>query len=474
MRCFDLSIVTEELKIELPFKYKIIKELEVKEKLSEHSIIIIKGILDNDKENIQMFKELSITDSFRVIGKRIKLEEKSSESIEEFDIFCGVISKIKIDHKGNLYNFEIEGLSYSIMLDFKKKCRSFQDKSITYRNLIEDIVKEDKGNTIFMGDFSKTLDIPFIQYNETNWQFIKRLSSYLGLKLCPDIKTEKPNIFIGIKKGKEYICSEYEYKIKKDMKSYLYFKENHTNVTEEDFISYEIETKDNYEIGDKIFYKELKLVVIKKELKLKGSDLLNKYELKQEKNIKQEKLYNNQIVGQVINGKVIKIEKDKMKVHLEIDEKQEESKAYLYNFGSNYTTEGNTGWYIMPELNNKVELYIPTKSEGEGYLRKVLREDGKENEKTQDTSMKYFGTKDGKELKMAPDELRITTNGESLYINMQNTGGVSIISNENINIYSEKNIKIESQKLQICSNDKIAITTKESNIVIDNVIHLYD
>ena len=82
-----MSIVTEELKIELPFKYKIIKELEVKEKLNEHSIIIIKGILDNDKENIQMFKELSITDSFRVIGKRIKLEEKSSESIEEFDIF---------------------------------------------------------------------------------------------------------------------------------------------------------------------------------------------------------------------------------------------------------------------------------------------------------------------------------------------------------------------------------------------------
>ena len=258
------------------------------------------------------------------------------------------------------------------------------------------------------------------------------------------------------------------------MKSYLYFKENHTNVTEEDFISYEIETKDNYEIGDKIFYKELKLVVIKKELKLKGSDLLNKYELKQEKNIKQEKLYNNQIVGQVINGKVIKIEKDKMKVHLEIDEKQEESKAYLYNFGSNYTTEGNTGWYIMPELNNKVELYIPTKSEGSAYLRKVLREDGKENEKTQDTSMKYFGTKDGKELKMAPDELRITTNGESLYINMQNTGGVSIISNENINIYSDKNIKIESEKLTIKSNDKIAMTTNESNIVIDNVIHLYD
>ena len=467
-----MSIVTEELKIILPFKYKIIKNLEVKEKLNEHSKIFIKGILDNDEENIQIFKELGITDNFKVLGKKIIYEKNLTKKVEEFDIFYGVISKIKIEHKGNLYNFEIEGMSYSIMLDFKLKFRSFQDKSLTYRNLIGNIVTENSGNTIFTGDFSKTLDIPFIQYNETDWQFIKRLSSYLGLKLCPDIKTEKPNIFVGIKKGKEYICNEYQYKIKKDMQNYFYFKENYMKVTEEDFISYEIETKDNYEIGDKIFYKELNLVVIKKYLQLKGSDLLNTYELKQEKNIKQEKLYNDQIVGQVINGKVIKVDKDKIKVHLDIDEKQEENKAYLYNFGSNYTTDGNTGWYIMPELENKIELYIPTKNEGDAYLRKILREDGKENEKIQNTAIKYFETIDKKELKLAPDELKFTTNGESLYLNMQNTGGISIISNENINIYSEKNIKIESRKLEIKSNDKIALTTNAANIVVDEVTHI--
>ena len=89
---------------------------------------------------------------------------------------------------------------------------------------------------------------------------------------------------------------------------------------------------------------------------------------------------------------------------LEIDKNQEESKDYLYSFGSNYTTEGSTGWYIMPEIGNKVELYIPIKSEGSGYLRKILREDRKENEKTQDTVIKYLGTIDGKELKVAPKE----------------------------------------------------------------------
>ena len=123
-------------------------------------------------------------------------------------------------------------------------------------------------------------------------------------------------------------------------------------------------------------------------------------------------------------------------------------------------------------MENKVELYIPKKSEGSAYLRKILREDGKENEKTQDTTIKYLGTIDGKELKVAPKELKFTTNGESLYLNMENDGGISIVSNKNINIYSEKNIKIESEKLIIKSNDKIAITTKDANIVIDEVTHL--
>ncbi|WP_250278933.1 phage late control D family protein [[Clostridium] colinum] len=466
-----MNIVTEDLTIDLPFKYKIIENLELKEELNEHSNILIKGILDNEKSNIQRFKELSITDNLKIKGKRSIYENEMKEKLEEIDIFYGVITKIKLNHEGNLYNFEIEAMSYSIMLDLKKKNRSFQDKSLTYRKLIDNIVKENNGNTIFIGDDTKTLHIPFIQYNETDWEFLKRLSSYLELKLCPDIKTEKPNIFVGIKKGKEYICDAYEYKLKKDMKTYLNIKANHMKVTEEDFISYEIKAKYNYEIGDKLIFKNLKLVVVKKYLEFKNSDLINTYELKLERNIKQEKLYNDKIIGQVINGKVIKVEKDKIKVHLEIDEKQEEDKAYLYSFGSNYTTEGNTGWYVMPEIGSKIELYIPTKSEKDAYLRRVLREDGRENENTQDTSVKYFRVKEGKELKMSPNELKFTTNGESLYLSMEDNKGVSIISNENINMYSQKNIKIESEKLKIKSNDKIAITTKDSNIVIDEVTH---
>ena len=71
-----IGVVTEELKIELPFKCKIIKKLNIKEKLNKHSKIIITGILDNNEENMDIFRKLGITDNLKIKGKRILIENK--------------------------------------------------------------------------------------------------------------------------------------------------------------------------------------------------------------------------------------------------------------------------------------------------------------------------------------------------------------------------------------------------------------
>lgn len=78
-----MGVVTEELKIELSFKYKIIKKLNIK-------------------------------------GKRILIENKV-EIEEEIDIFYGIITRIKLEQDGNLYKFVLEGDSYSLILDLKKE-----------------------------------------------------------------------------------------------------------------------------------------------------------------------------------------------------------------------------------------------------------------------------------------------------------------------------------------------------------------
>ena len=64
-------------------------------------------------------------------------------------------------------------------MDIKKKSRTFQNESSTYRNVI-DIVNADYNNIQIKDDITETskIDTFVVQYKETDWEFIKRLVSY--------------------------------------------------------------------------------------------------------------------------------------------------------------------------------------------------------------------------------------------------------------------------------------------------------
>ena len=153
----------------------------------------------------------------------------------------------------------------------------------------------------------------------------------------------------------------------------------------------------------------------------------------------------------MINGKVIKVDKDKMKVHLEIGENQEESTAWEFLYSTMYVAEGNSGWYCMPEIDDKVYIYFPTKEESDGVGTSSLRIGDKGTDKINDPKIKYFRTIDRKEIKFAPDEILITfINGKDketgqdkiIYIKMNQNTGIEIIRTEQIYLKSEKAIKI--------------------------------
>lgn len=59
----------------------------------------------------------------------------------------------------------------------------------------------------------------------------------------------------------------------------------------------------------------------------------------------------------------------------------------------------------MPELEDTVCAYFPTKDEGEGIAFSSIRTKDLGSDKLSDTGIKYLRTKYGKELKFAPGEL---------------------------------------------------------------------
>jgi hypothetical protein len=132
--------------------------------------------------------------------------------------------------------------------------------------------------------------------------------------------------------------------------------------------------------------------------------------------LSQDEFYNEQINGLSLQGKVLAVEKDQIKVQLSIDEKQDVGKAWWFTYTTNYTSEGNSGWYVLPELNDTSYIYFPTRQEEEGIGFNSIRTQNNGADKITDPNTKYFRTIDGKELKFDHDEILMEADKFNQYI----------------------------------------------------------
>ncbi|WP_252238059.1 hypothetical protein [Clostridium sp. VAP51] len=68
-------------------------------------------------------------------------------------------------------------------MDLEKKSRSFQGEYLTYTEIFNTINKIHNAQMIDYVTNSKTIDNMIVQYNETDWEFLKRLASHFNTVL---------------------------------------------------------------------------------------------------------------------------------------------------------------------------------------------------------------------------------------------------------------------------------------------------
>lgn len=198
----------------------------------------------------------------------------------------------------------------------------------------------------------KALGTFTMQYFETDWAFLKRMASRFHTGLVPATTFDKPKLFFGLPEGGvKGNLQNFHYTVKKKMAAYRDASQNHNPALEEnDFIFYEVETKDHVlNIGDVVQFKGRMLIVNRAYTEMKDGLLKHEYTLCTRKGLSRPKLYNEPVTGVSIQGKIIEVIQDTVKVHLEIDKEQNVAEAYRFPYSSVYTAEGNSGWYVMPE-----------------------------------------------------------------------------------------------------------------------------
>lgn len=388
-------------------------------------------------------------------------------------LFKGIVTDIEVKAVRGVYYARIEGMSSTFNLDLKLKRRSFQNKEMTYKSLIEEVLKDYSGaDYIDVSAKGKKTDKFIIQYDETDWQFLKRMASHFNVSLVADASSDKPKFWFGVPDGSgKGDLEQFNYSVSKKIGDYRFSSENYIDgIDEKDFTYYKVDTDAVLNIGDSVSFQNKSLFVSQSTAIMKDGIVVHEYLLNPEKGMSQNLILNENVLGASVEGKVLEIKEDNIRVHLEIDKNQKKDEAFWFPYSTHYTTEGQTGLYCMPELDDYVKLYFPTNKEEEGVIINSIRKRTKGGDFIADPDVKFFRTKFGKELMFTEDEIMITGKDDEILIRLISEEGIEIYSKKDIKIKADKGLMIESGKnINITAGSKINILCKDSQIEMNGI-----
>lgn len=456
-----------KLRVECPYEILKIEDIEVECKPNEHGILNMKCLID-DRNNFNYSIKASTEDKI-YIYEEIENDKKSV-------IFNGIIQNVRTTNINGIYYLEIEAVSSSFNLDIEEKSRSFQDTEMTYDELIEEILKDYKGfgYSQRMKDTQK-IGRPLFQYKETDFKFLKRIASYLGIDLICDIIKFNNMFYFGRPKDEEYVLeNEMNYRAYKNLTTYYKAKsERGINFNDTDFFFYEVEKREKMNIGDKIQFKQKDLYVNQFKGKFHQGELIYTYRLCRENGIWQEKIDNIKLKGISLEGKVIAVQGEKVKLHLDIDKDQGEDKACWFDFAP---PTGDV-MYSMPIVGTKALLYFSNINRTNPIVTGCVRKNGSSYSKFSDTNNRYYTTEDGNQMTMMPGSISFMCSGnEGLSVSLEDGKGVTLKSDKKISLTAPDEIIMKTETkvtVKSKSNLKVQKGSGQAGISLENDMYCF-
>ena len=422
-----------------PFDFISIIDCKMKKALNEHAMLEFTCRISEEQEDVLFHTPLKNTSSSLVM---------LDETGELKNLFTGIVKDFSIKNTSDSRVLKLCLISATYLMDHQKKIRVFQDKSSTYNEVIDKLnTYGDYGCILSSGD-SVSIEKVIVQYNETDFEFAKRLASHFHTSISPAYLVEGVKFYFGIPKSSTSFELQKGYTLKKELKqdlrrdeeelSFAIDKGNHV---------IEFSHRDVYEIGDFTLLKGQKFTICEIESKWTGNELLHHYHLKEDVGQYVSKHYNTKIIGASLNAQITEVSKDKVKLYVHEDGIQESTDFLPYS--TVYSSPDGTGWYCMPEVGDSIRMYFPTEKEQHGYaISAVHIEDENANgggaePPRSNPDNKSLKSKYGKEVLFTPTTL-LVTNNQGMEILIDDNEGVTITSPLKISINSNEQIDVAS------------------------------
>lgn len=447
-----------------PFSFVSFLKLECTKELNQHSVIRITGIIEqeNNRTYMNMASQETWVNVYAV-----------SENEETKHFFVGILTGLWIKKEGQVYILTIEVKTGSFLLDIKKHTRSFQNSGFQYSQVINTCLNAEGGSCYISDDNNKATERFLLQYQESDWQFIKRLVSYAGTVLIPTDDVAEKKICFGYRESSmvEQLVAD-SYRMEQNYEEYEKKKAaGFSDLKLADLVSYVIDSREIYSLGETVQFEGVKLIIAKINSWLEGQELYHEYHLITKENARLLPAYNNDLIGVSLNARVIAVEKTVVKVQIEEDENKTECGSRWFDYATVYSTPDGAGWYCMPEVGDMVRLVIPDCIEGHAYVASSIHlgtAGGRSN-----PDEKSWKNPQNKEILFTPDAI-ILRNNNGISLELSDKDGVKVNSNKDIIVQADGNIQIKSQNAGVNMAAETAILMQQgvAKVEINNDINI--
>lgn len=362
---------------------------------------------------------------------------------EESILFYGVVEQLSIEAKDGACMVVFHLASGTLLMDFEEHIRSFQKENLTYSDLLDTCNQGyEKALKIMTEGKGKSICQFIMQYQETDWDFIKRLAAMNHTVLFADCHTKGERYHFGIpdrKSAKEETVTEYQTQY--NIHEYWHKKKQGLKISPEAVVSYIWESRESHKLGEQKLIYGKECFIWRVESCRKGNELYHTSFMKPRSGFLVPVQYNSHISGVSLLGKVIRVRSNKVQIKIISDENKGQTELKWFSFSTVYSSQDGTGWYCMPEIGDTVRLYFPTTMEQESYVSSAYHEEG--TKLRQQPENKFWRNKEGKEIQLSPERI-LLTNNDGTYIELSDEKGIEMVSDGSISVRARGTLSITS------------------------------
>ncbi|WCR28146.1 phage late control D family protein [Paenibacillus thiaminolyticus] len=446
----------ESLRFYGSFQPQHIEKLQITRTINDHAYLTVSGMLSEEQGAACIGQNME--------EEPIVIRQLDEQGQSRRRLFHGIVTRLSVHCIRGVYTFELEAASHSYQMDIRIKKRSYQDIHRTYADLVTTMIRKYKyGDAIDTVTNDATLGTFVLQYEETDWAFLKRLASRFGSVLVPEVTAASPKVFFGIPEGKRY-------KMERNVscqvrRTFHELERGKPGEHAGSYVTYVIESLEYYALGDIIALpigSGKELIVVRAVTRLEDGLLRTRYDLQAEQDIRLARYENDQVTGIALTGSVLQVHQDLVQLQLDIDPQQDPAKACWFPMATRYAAEEHGGWYDMPEVGERVELYLPTSREQEAYVM-----DSRQHRHAQgEPDVKVWRHAQGSGVDMSEQELTLSTSG-ALSITLHEGNGITVSSPGDVRIQGG-HVKLDAgQALSLTAGSALYLTGGASSMVLD-------